>query len=101
MGITTLKSVHITSGLLAQLVEHIVHIDGVTGSSPVQTTILEKSELNPDWEWVRISCFYLGNRRVTENFEERGCKRARNPLPYSKVDMGALTRRIKKARKAK
>ena len=25
-------------GLLAQLVEHIVHIDGVTGSSPVQTT---------------------------------------------------------------
>ena len=38
MGITTLKSVHITSGALAQLVEHIVHIDGVTGSSPVQTT---------------------------------------------------------------
>ncbi len=27
-----------TNGLLAQLVEHIVHIDGVTGSSPVQTT---------------------------------------------------------------
>ena len=27
-------------GLLAQLVEHIVHIDGVTGSSPVQTTTL-------------------------------------------------------------
>ena len=26
------------NGLLAQLVEHIVHIDGVTGSSPVQTT---------------------------------------------------------------
>ena len=23
---------------MAQLVEHIVHIDGVTGSSPVQTT---------------------------------------------------------------
>lgn len=30
-------------GLLAQLVEHIVHIDGVTGSSPVQTTILRLS----------------------------------------------------------
>ena len=28
-------------GLLAQLVEHIVHIDGVTGSSPVQTTIIK------------------------------------------------------------
>ena len=27
-------------GLLAQLVEHIVHIDGVTGSSPVQTTTI-------------------------------------------------------------
>ena len=25
-------------GRMAQLVEHIVHIDGVTGSSPVQTT---------------------------------------------------------------
>ena len=57
---------YIPYGLLAQLVEHIVHIDGVTGSSPVQTTILEKSELNPDWEWVRISCFYLGNRCITE-----------------------------------
>jgi hypothetical protein len=28
------------NGLLAQLVEHIVHIDGVTGSSPVQTTTI-------------------------------------------------------------
>ena len=28
------------NGALAQLVEHIVHIDGVTGSSPVSTTIL-------------------------------------------------------------
>ena len=26
-------------GALAQLVEHIVHIDGVTGSSPVSTTM--------------------------------------------------------------
>ena len=31
----------LTRGLLAQLVEHIVHIDGVTGSSPVQTTTRE------------------------------------------------------------
>ena len=40
--------VEISLGLLAQLVEHIVHIDGVTGSSPVQTTTrksLEKSRL--------------------------------------------------------
>ena len=28
-------------GRMAQLVEHIVHIDGVTGSSPVATTNLE------------------------------------------------------------
>ena len=35
--------VEIPNGLLAQLVEHIVHIDGVTGSSPVQTTNPKKS----------------------------------------------------------
>ena len=33
-------------GLLAQLVEHIVHIDGVTGSSPVRTT----QSSHPEWE---------------------------------------------------
>ena len=32
-------------GLLAQLVEHVVHIDGVTGSSPVQTTKHARYEL--------------------------------------------------------
>ena len=52
------------------MVEHIVHIDGVTGSSPVSTTILEKSELNPDWEWVRISRFYKRNCRVTGNLRK-------------------------------
>ena len=31
-------------GALAQLVEHIVHIDGVTGSSPVSTTFLSQAE---------------------------------------------------------
>ena len=30
--------VEISYGRMAQLVEHIVHIDGVTGSSPVATT---------------------------------------------------------------
>lgn len=34
-------------GTLAQLVEHIVHIDGVTGSSPVATT------MNPSNLWIR------------------------------------------------
>ena len=29
-------------GRMAQLVEHIVHIDGVTGSSPVATTIIPR-----------------------------------------------------------
>lgn len=38
-----IKYVVTTYGLLAQLVEHIVHIDGVTGSSPVQTTIGSQS----------------------------------------------------------
>ena len=32
---------HILHGRMAQLVEHIVHIDGVTGSSPVATTKIE------------------------------------------------------------
>ena len=36
---------------MAQLVEHIVHIDGVTGSSPVATTI--------NLEGVRLSRFFL------------------------------------------
>ena len=31
-----------TNGRMAQLVEHIVHIDGVTGSSPVATTTSRK-----------------------------------------------------------
>ena len=31
-----------TNGRMAQLVEHIVHIDGVTGSSPVATTTTRK-----------------------------------------------------------
>ena len=35
-----LKLNTVPHGLLAQLVEHIVHIDGVTGSSPVQTTTI-------------------------------------------------------------
>ena len=38
-----IKYVVTTYGLLAQFVEHIVHIDGVTGSSPVQTTIGSQS----------------------------------------------------------
>ena len=33
----------LSNGLLAQLVEHRVHIAGVTGSSPVQTTKQEKA----------------------------------------------------------
>ena len=33
----------VSQGRMAQLVEHIVHIDGVTGSSPVATTNPEKS----------------------------------------------------------
>lgn len=30
------------------------------------STILEKSELDPDWEWVRISLFPLKYRGVIE-----------------------------------
>lgn len=45
---------HTTDGALAQLVEHIVHIDGVTGSSPVSTT---KKSL-PEWEVFSFAVFY-------------------------------------------
>ena len=41
----------ISCGLLAQLVEHIVHIDGVTGSSPVQTTMRGISAVGSAFEW--------------------------------------------------
>ena len=41
-------TIAVLPGLLAQLVEHIVHIDGVTGSSPVQTTTSEQSSLCSD-----------------------------------------------------
>ena len=57
-------------GRMAQLVEHIVHIDGVTGSSPVATT------MNTDISWYKkthrmwwvfcYTCKYAGNCRLFE-----------------------------------
>ena len=49
-------------GRMAQLVEHIVHIDGVTGSSPVATT--GKEEVS---QWLLffdrfVFSHYTGNR---------------------------------------
>ena len=49
----------IAYGALAQLVARYIRIVEVTGSNPVCSTILEKSELNPSWGWVRISSFSL------------------------------------------
>ena len=34
----------------------MLHTHEVTGSSPVVSTKRKKSELFPDWEWVRIFC---------------------------------------------
>lgn len=48
-------------GRLAQLVAHPLDVREVTSSSLVSSTILEKSELDSDREWVRISCFYQGH----------------------------------------
>ena len=42
LGSTYWLSCQTKQGRMAQLVEHIVHIDGVTGSSPVATTKPEK-----------------------------------------------------------
>ena len=44
-------------GDMAQLVEHIVHIDGVTGSSPVATT--GKEEVR--W-WLLLFFFFPGKK---------------------------------------
>ena len=48
-------------GALAQLVARYIRIVEVRGSNPLSSTILEKSELNPSWGWVRISSFYQRN----------------------------------------
>ena len=48
-------------GRLAQLVAHPLDVREVTSSSLVSSTILEKSELDSDREWVRISCFNQGH----------------------------------------
>ena len=45
-------------GRLAQLVEHALDVRRVSGSSPLSSTIYEKSELIPNRECVRIFCFY-------------------------------------------
>ena len=60
-------------GLLAQLVEHIVHIDGVTGSSPVQTTILDPSEPPfPPWERRSDGSFALHKTQKCQKPSVRG-----------------------------
>ena len=52
-------------GALAQLVAHNTGSVGVRSSNLLCSTILEKSELNPGWGWVRISSFYQRNWRYT------------------------------------
>ena len=44
-------------GRLAQLVEHLLDVQEVTGSSPVPSTKQEKSEPVSDWRRVRIFRF--------------------------------------------
>ena len=47
------KSVNIYGGM-AQSVEHIVHIDGVVGSSPTVTTEIPRSERLRDFLFVLL-----------------------------------------------
>ena len=49
------------NGLLAQLVEHIVHIDGVAGSSPAQTTKKSILKHRPKKRDVLRPVFRLGS----------------------------------------
>ena len=48
-----------------------IRIVEVSGSNPLCSTILEKSELNPSWGWVRISSFYLKYCGVITKMNER------------------------------
>ena len=48
-------------GMWLSWLARFAHIEEVGGSSPFIPTILEKSELDSDREWVRISCFYQGH----------------------------------------
>ena len=50
--------IHHAPGRLAQLVEHALDVRRVSGSSPLSSTIHEKSELLHDWKFVRIFYFY-------------------------------------------
>ena len=56
-------------GDLAQLVEHIVHIDGVTGSSPVITTILTNSNFRPVGHGFEF--FYVGKILLSDKMAGR------------------------------
>ena len=52
-----LKNHRRQNGRLAQLVEHSLDVRRVSGSSPLTSTTMEKSELNANRQWVRIFCF--------------------------------------------
>ena len=58
-------------GALAQLVAHNTGSVGVRSSNLLCSTILEKSELNSGWGWVRISSFYLKYCGVNSKMNER------------------------------
>ena len=62
---------YLVRGALAQLVAHNTGSVGVRSSSLLCSTILEKSELNPGWGWVRISSFYLKYCGVISKTNER------------------------------
>ena len=48
----------VVDGALAQLVAHNTGSVGVRSSNLLCSTKPKKSELHPDWGWVRISSFY-------------------------------------------
>ena len=81
MGPTAQKSVHIYSGLLAQLVEHIVHIDGVTGSSPVSTTTKKTTKMGVLFLWF---CLFDLNQWLRHR-ERTSMEVAQTPPPVGAI----------------
>ena len=68
---------------MAQLVEHIVHIDGVTGSSPVSTTKKPRQS---------VEVFFIGSEEVGEGAAFASMEVFARPPPVAEAGRGKTVR---------